>query len=69
MCWFLCRESEKRERDVLASAPLIVSLLTTSAWILGSQRVGPYTSTMGTMSGIMDGLKKFINFLTCSVRT
>ena len=56
-------------QDILASAPLTVSLLTTRAWILGSQRVGPYTSTMGVISGTMDGLKKLRKFLTCLVRT
>jgi len=59
----------KGRQDVLAAAPLMVSLLTTKAWMFGSQPVGPYTSTMGVMSGIMDGLKNFIKFLTCLVLT
>ena len=37
--------------------------------MLGSYLVGPYTSAIGVMSKIMDGLKNFRNFLTCSDRT
>jgi hypothetical protein len=78
LCFCRCEVTEessilvivrKRRQDVLASAPLTVSLLTTRAWMLESQLVGPYTSTMGVMSKIMDGLKNFRKFLTCSVRT
>ena len=58
----------KKTKDILASAPLMVSLLTIRAWMLGSQLVGPYTSMMGVMSRIMDGLKNFKKLFTCSVR-
>ena len=77
LCFCRCKVTEegsilvrvrKTRQDILASAPLTVSLLTTRAWMLGSQAVGPYTSTMGVMSKIMDGLKNFRKFLTCSVR-
>jgi hypothetical protein len=66
---YIVRRSAKTRQDVLASAPLTVSLLTTRAWMLGSHFVGPYTSMMGMMSKIMDGLKNFKKFLTCSDRT
>jgi len=54
----------RKGNNSLASAPLNVSLLTTNAWIFGSHPVGPYTSIMGTIDGVIVGLKNLIKAST-----
>ena len=66
----ISQEGTDVSRDyILLSAPDNVSLLTTNAWMFGSQLVGPYTSVIGTISYTSPGRNRVRNARTLSLRT